>query len=125
MTILLEPHSLTLGQFGILHHIVRQRSRGGSRISDIAAAVEVGQPAVTKALAKFRNMELVDFADSPTDKRLKFVTARDETTALLERIHKDVGPDLFRTFSAIDVDEFERFAKTPETPGGRLDGQER
>lgn len=125
MTILPEPHSLTLGQFGILHHIVRQRARGGSRISDIAAAVEVGQPAVTKALAKFRNMEPVDFADSPTDKRSKIVTARDETTALPDRIHKDIGQDLFRTFSAIDVDEIERFAKTLETLGGWLDGQER
>ena len=50
MTFLLEPHGLTLGQSGILHHIVRQRSRRGSRISDIAAAVEVGQPAVAKTL---------------------------------------------------------------------------
>ena len=125
MTNLPEPHSLTLGQVGILHHIVRQRSRGGSRISDIAAAVEVGQPAVTKALAKFRNMELVDFADSPTDKRSKIVTARDETTALPDSIHKDIGQDLFRTFSAIDVDEIEWFAMTLETLGGWLDGQER
>ncbi len=46
-------------------------------------------------------------------------------TALLDRIHKDIGQDLFRTFSAIDVDEIERFAKTLETLGGWLDGQER
>ena len=46
-------------------------------------------------------------------------------TALLDRIHKDIGQDLFRTFSAIDVDEIERFAMTLETLGGWLDGQER
>ena len=46
-------------------------------------------------------------------------------TALPDRIHKDIGQDLFRTFSAIDVDEIERFAKTLETLGGWLDGQER
>jgi len=48
MTILLEPHGLASGQSGIPHHIVRRRSRRGSRISDIAAAVEVGRPAVAK-----------------------------------------------------------------------------
>ena len=46
-------------------------------------------------------------------------------TALLDSIHKDIGQDLFRTFSAIDVDEIERFANTLETLGGWLDGQER
>ena len=46
-------------------------------------------------------------------------------TALLDRIHKDIGQDQFRTFSAIDVDEIERFAKALETLGGWLDGQER
>ena len=122
MTILLEPHGLTPGQFGILHHIVRQRSRGGSRISDIAAAVEVGQPAVTKTLAKFRNMDLVDFAESPTDRRSKIVTARDEAAALLDRIHRNIEPELFRTFGAIDADEIERFAKTLKTLGRWLDG---
>ena len=50
MTILPEPRGLTSGQSGILHHIVRRPSRRGSRISDIAAAVEVGRPAVTKTL---------------------------------------------------------------------------
>ena len=121
MDALLEPHGLTLGQFSILHHLLRQRSRGGSRISDIAAAVEVGQPAVTKALAKFRNLRLVDVAENPTDRRSRIVTVRPEAVALLDNIHKDIGPELFRTFSAIDADEIERFSKALKQLGKWLD----
>ncbi len=101
MNTLLKPHGLTLGQFSILHHIARRKLPGGNRVSDIAAAVEVGQPAVTKALYKFQAMGLVELEEGQFDKRSTHVIARPEALKLLDTIHKDIGPDLFRTFASV------------------------
>lgn len=121
MQVLLEPHDLTAGQFSILHHIVRQQGQGGSRISDIAAAVEVEQPAVTKTIAKFQIMGLVETVESPKDKRAKLVTATPASGALLGKIYQDIGPDLARVLGAVDSDEIESFVATLKQLGQWLD----
>ena len=121
MGVLLEPHGLTQGQFSILHHIVRQGSDSGSRVSEIAAAVEVEQPAVTKTLAKFKNMGLVEMTTSPRDKRAKLVKATPQAGPLLGKIYEDIGPDLFQVFSALEVSEVERFTQQLKAVGQWLD----
>lgn len=121
MQILLEPHGLTPGQFSILHHVSRQQLEGGSRISDIAAAVEVEQPAVTKTIAKFRNLGLVDIVASATDKRAKLVLAKPAAGALLGKIYQDIGPDLFLVFDSIDTGDIEQFAQQLKQLGQWLD----
>lgn len=57
MQLLLEPHNLTPMQFDILHHVARQRTERGARISDIEATVEVEQPAVTKTYRGSSHLE--------------------------------------------------------------------
>ncbi len=121
MSILLKPHGLTLGQFSILHHITRQKIGTGNRVSDIAAAVEVGQPAVTKALSKFRNMGLVAFGETLTDKRAKTVVALPAAGALLGTIYQDIGPELFRVFSVVDTEALEGFLSQLKVMGHWLD----
>lgn len=121
MEALLKPHDLTLGQFSILNHIARQRIDGGHRISDIAAAVEVKQPAVTKAIAKFRAMGLVDIDESGADKRARPVIAKPEAAVLLDRIYKSIGPDLFGVFQSIQDGEIDMFAQQLKQLGTWLD----
>ena len=121
MGTLLEPHGLTLGQFGILHHVVRQPPDRPCRVSDIAAAVEVGQPAVTKALAKFQTMGLVKIEASVKDKRSKFVAATPAAPQLLGRIYQDIGPDLAQTFGAVDAEAMAGFLEQLKKLGGWLD----
>lgn len=121
MEALLRPHGLTLGQFSILHHIARQRIEGGNRISDIAAAVEVQQPAVTKAVAKFSVMGLVEIEQDSSDKRARSVIARPEAAQLLDTIYKGIGPDLFGVFQSIDEDHRESFAEQLRHLGKWLD----
>jgi len=121
MGALLEPHGLTVGQFGILHHIVRHPQEQACRVSDIAAAVEVGQPAVTKALAKFQTMGLVEVRASAKDKRAKFVSATPAAGELLGRIYQDIGPDLAQVFGAVDADAVESFLKQLKQLGAWLD----
>lgn len=121
MQLLLEPHDLTQGQFSILHHITRQPPGQGVRISDIAAAVEVEQPAVTKTIAKFQIMGLVESIASPKDKRAKLVTATPAAGMLLGKIYQDIGPDLMKVFGAIDAGEVRMFTAQLKQLGQWLD----
>lgn len=121
MQTLLEPHDLTQGQFSILHHIARHPPDRGIRISDIAAAVEVEQPAVTKTIAKFQLMGLVEIVSSPKDKRAKLVTATPKAGILLGKIYEDIGPDLMQVFSAVDGEAFTQFVGQLKQLGQWLD----
>jgi len=121
MQTLLEPHDLTQGQFSILHHIARQPPDKGLRISDIAAAVEVEQPAVTKTIAKFQLMGLVEIVSSPKDKRAKLVTATPAAGMLLGTIYKDIGPDLMQVFGAVDSETLTQFIAQLKQLGQWLD----
>lgn len=121
MGVLLAPHDLTHSQFSILHHITRQGRETGHSISQIAAAVEVEQPAVTKAVAKFQNMGLVDIEAHPSDKRSKIVTGTPQADKLLEVIYRDLGPDLFQVFGSLNGTEIEAFAQQLRILGQWLD----
>lgn len=121
MSVLLAPHQLTPSQFSILNHVTRQRLEGGHSISQIAAAVEVEQPAVTKTMIKFQNMGLVKFDAHPSDKRSKIVRATSEADRLLGTIYQDMGPDLFKVFDSLNGSDIETFAAQLKTLGKWLD----
>lgn len=68
---LLAPHDLTWPQFTLLLHLAR---RGGpGRISEMAAAVELTQPAVTKVVQKFAAQGLVEVLRDDHDARNRLV----------------------------------------------------
>ena len=98
MNSLLAASGMTLAQFSILHHLANPRLAGGSRISDIASAVEVGQPAVTKTIAKFQIRGLVELADDPQDKRARLVRPLPKAGQVVSEIRFAMGPDLFSAF---------------------------
>ena len=91
------------------------------RISDIADAVEVGQPAVTKAVAKFQAMGLVDLEDDLLDRRAKTVIAKPKALQLLNHIRVAIGPDLFQVFSSVDDAAISSFAASLKQVGSWLD----
>ena len=119
--VLLQPYGLTVGQLSILSHIVRRCGAGQDRVSDIAAAVEVNQPAVTKALYKFQTMGLVDFVDNQQDRRSKTVVPRPEASVLLEQIYQGLAPDFTEAFRCIGDENIEPFAETLQKLGKWLD----
>lgn len=121
MNRLLEPHDLTLSQFSILNHLVRPELQSGTRISDIARAVEVHQPAVTKTIAKFEAMGLVTLRSDPVDKRARIVTPQPRADQLINQIRGSIGPDLFKTFSSIDDAHIQQFAVELKALGRWLD----
>lgn len=118
---LLAPHGLTPSQFSILQHLTRQRLPGGHSISQIAVAVEVEQPAVTKTINKFRNMGLVKIEPHPTDKRSRLVEVTPEADILLGSVYRDMGPDLFNVFESLNGSDIEAFAAQLRALGQWLD----
>ncbi|PLS23193.1 MarR family winged helix-turn-helix transcriptional regulator [Neptunicoccus cionae] len=118
---LLAPHGLTPGQFSILHHLTRQRLEGEHSISQIAAAVEVEQPAVTKTISKFQNLGLVEIVAHPSDKRSKLVRPTPEADRLLGAIYQNIGPDLFKVFNSLNGTDIEGFAAQLKTLGQWMD----
>ena len=90
-------------------------------MSEIVAAVEVEQPAVTKTLAKFQNMGLIEMEASTTDKRAKLLKAKSEAGQLLGKIYQDIGPELFQVFNALETSEIEQFIQQLKTLGQSLD----
>lgn len=115
METLLESRGLTVAQFGILNHLARlqgaDRQARPLRISDIASAVEVNQPAVTKAVAKFEGMGLVTTEASPDDRRARLVRIAPSGIGLLVELRSLFGPDV-RAWSTLwspeEVDRFNR-----------------
>lgn len=121
MAALLEPHGLTPAQFGILNHIARPDLRDGTRISDIAQAVEVRQPAVTKTVAKFEAAGLVRLTPSATDQRTKLIKITQTGTDQLIDIQKSIGPGLAGLFANIPEAELAQFNQTAGKLIGWLD----
>lgn len=110
MTKLLEPHGLTPSQFNILHHLARPGMEQGTRISDIAASVEVNQPAVTKTIAKFENMHLVRLDDDLKDKRAKIVTPTANVHMTLGKIHASLGSEMAKMFGKFDATQVQQLS---------------
>lgn len=102
---LLAPHDVTWAQFTLLLHLAR---RGGpSRISEIAAAIELTQPAVTKVVQKFVNQGLVEVRRDDADARNRPVRITAEGMARLTAMQRSFGPvfdDLLQGWEAQDLE---------------------
>ena len=118
---LLEPHGMTLVQFSILNHLARRRVGEGDRISDIADAVEALQPAVTKIIAKFERLGMVEVFQKAGDKRSKHVRISDKGNEILIETQKALGPELARIFSSLEPDEMESLVDLLQKLGIWLD----
>lgn len=97
MSQLLAPHDLTVAQFGVLNHLSRQGEEGQS-VGEIAAAVEVNQPAVTKMVQKFDRLGWL----ARTGRRLRLSAAGQ---AALGAVQRDLGPDFGRAFAGWSDEE--------------------
>jgi MarR family transcriptional regulator, transcriptional regulator for hemolysin len=102
---LLTPHDVTWAQFALLLHLAR---RGGpSRISEIASAIELTQPAVTKIVQKFASQNLVEIHRDQIDGRNRLVRITPDGIARLLAIQRMFGPvfdELLEGWEEIDLD---------------------
>lgn len=103
---LLAPYDVTWGQFTLLLHLAR---RGGpSRISEIAAAIELTQPAVTKVVQKFVGQKLVEIRRDDNDARNRPVRITAEGIARLTAKQRSFGPVFNELLQGWDEAELER-----------------
>ena len=123
MNRMLENHDLTLAQFSILHHVAQPHFASGTRISDIASAVEVGQPAVTKGVAKFEAAKLVKVLSMQDDKRSKRVCATAKGRAVVQDIRLAMRPNLQQLFNEFTLVELEGLSSLIRKLGSTLDIQ--
>lgn len=121
MNRILEPHGMTLVQFSILNHLARRAIGVGNRIMEIAEAVEAGQPAVTKTVAKFEAMELVETYRVDGDQRSKHVRVLPKGKQALLAIQKDIGPALADMFGVLGDEEMRSSTESLRKLGKWLD----
>ena len=103
---LLAPHDVTWAQFALLLHLARQGRP--SRISDIAHAIEVTQPAVTKVVQKFHRQNLVEIARDDHDARNRPVRITALGLDRLTAIQGSFGPMFNDLLAGWSEQELER-----------------
>lgn len=94
MTSLLARHDLTPAQFGVLNHLARLQS--GQSTAELARAVEVNQPAVTKILQKFERLGWVITDGSGRGRRFRMSPSGG---AALAGMTQALGPDFAAAFA--------------------------
>ena len=122
MNKMLAPHQMTLSQFSILNHIAGLPEGQSQRISDIADAVEVNQPAVTKVVNKFENLGLVELQADVTDQRARRVRILPKGLLEIRKIQECLAPDLERMFAAYSSEELANLTSAMKRLAQWLDG---
>lgn len=105
----LAPQGLTLAQFSVLMHL--SRSGRAQRISDIARAMGANQPAITKTIAKFESLGVVDTGSDPLDKRSRLVTVNDRGRAMLQSIRTSLAEEPVAVFDGWKDKDIARLQK--------------
>jgi len=103
----LAPFGLTMPQLSVLSHVARKRE--ALRITDIARAVQVGQPAVTKMIAKFASSGWITLTSDPNDKRVKKAEITREGGEHLMRLQTSLMPEMPEFLASWDQAELDAF----------------
>lgn len=120
---LLEPHGLTWPQFVLLSHLDR---RGvPQRVSDMAAAVDLTQPAVTKIVQKFAGLGLAEIRSDPGDQRSRPVEITPAGQARLQAVQRSFAPAFAELMAGWEAEEAERLIVDMARLAARLDAMKR
>lgn len=105
----LTAYDLTPAQLSALSHIARRGAPQG--VSDIARAIDVGQPAVTKMLNKFERAGWVTISGSKHDRRIKEAAITQDGGMHIGQVHRSLMPELPQLLEAWSAAELERFTQ--------------
>lgn len=108
ITSILAQHEITEAQFSILFHLLQHRGTPQT-ISQIAATVDVNQPAVTKIVQKFETLGKVRIVKSETDQRQRHVQLARKGELTIDAIQRQLRPDFANMFADWSPDELEQF----------------
>lgn len=116
----LAPMGLTSAQLSVLSHLARRGS--AQRVTDIAKTVQVGQPAVTKMLAKFETAGWITLVASAYDKRSRAAQITPKGGEHLVSVQKSLLPELGPYLMGWDKARLSQFTEDLFEFAGFLDG---
>ena len=105
----LRPLGLSRTQFSVLSHLQRA---GEQTIGDVARAMEVNQPAVSKVLAALAAAGAVALRSADLDRRVRMVQITPDGKALLEDAQRAATPEVLLAFEGVDDRELDALATT-------------
>jgi len=108
---LLSAFDLTQVQYAILTLICDPKRGAGMRISSIAEAVDVGQPAVTKVVAKFEAQQLVSVMSDASDRRARLIKPTDFAFARLREVELTLTDRMSALWSALPPERLAPFTE--------------
>lgn len=116
----LAPFGLTLAQLSVLSHLARRQGEGAppQRVTQIARAVEVQQPAVTKMVAKFEGAGWVALIADPEDRRAKAVRITPQGLQHLGQLRRGLFPELGQWLAGWPAAQRARFTEDLRAFGG-------
>jgi DNA-binding MarR family transcriptional regulator len=117
---LLADADLTYSHFTMLNHLARQPDQTQS-IGELADAVEINQPGVTKAVKRLATMELVTTAADPDDSRRRLVTLTRAGGDALEQAFLQLGPEISSWFEDWEADELTSYVELTRRLAWHLD----
>lgn len=117
---LLADVEMTYSQVTMLSHLTRQPDQTQS-VGELAEAVEINQPGVTKAVKRLATNGWVTIAADPGDSRRRLVTLTDAGASALEVAFEQLAPDINSWFEDWEPDEVATFATMIRRLAWRLD----
>ena len=103
-TAILKSTGLPYPRFGLLHHFGFNPARGWT-IGELAAVMEMNQPAITKLVQRLIEQGYLETRPDGTDRRIKrcFITA--QGLAARQAAINALGPDVVKAFTGWDTKE--------------------
>ena len=124
MNQILGEQGLSLSQFSLLNHLLRNQGKQEG-VSDLAQALEVNQPAVTKIVQKLAKLELVAVQKDAADSRKKWVSITSQGQMKVQASMQSLGPDVAGWFEEWSADEMDQFIGHLAKLSGWLDENRR
>ncbi|UYV35952.1 MarR family winged helix-turn-helix transcriptional regulator [Rhodobacteraceae bacterium D3-12] len=113
MSRIIEPHGLTYAQFTVLLHLARRKHP--TRVSDMARAVELNQPAVTKVVQKFIANGWAETTPDASDQRSRQIAITDAGRTHIAEVQQSFGPMFARLLDGWSEDHLDRFIADLQT----------
>ncbi|SPF81011.1 MarR family winged helix-turn-helix transcriptional regulator [Pseudoprimorskyibacter insulae] len=123
MQVRLADHGLTTAQLSVLSHLARRSEP--QRVTDIAQAVGVGQPAVTKMMVKFEGAGWVHMVADAQDRRTRRAEATDQGRAFLMQVQRGLFPELGAFLAGWSPEDLQAFTEGLTRFGQFLDSNRR
>ncbi|MFK7801524.1 MAG: MarR family winged helix-turn-helix transcriptional regulator [Anaerolineae bacterium] len=108
MNQLLSSHDLNTAHFSLLNHLARHADHPQT-LSDLTAAMELNQPAVSKIINKFSKAGWVAVKKDQKDSRKKWVTITAAGNQLVGDVMRNIGPDVAQWFLGWEEEDIKQF----------------